>query len=126
MIFDKVVSSPIFKARYLIAPSIFNDPAIIFDLGSRSDGVLSPFIKDWSTLLVPSTTSPSTAKLSPGFATRISFKVTSFIATSTSSPSIIFNTVFGRRLRSLLIELVVLSLAFFSMYLLSIFPSDLL
>jgi len=60
-----------------------------------STGILSPVSIDSSTEVLPSTTSPSTASLSPGFAITISPASTSSIEISTSFPLLIIIAVFG-------------------------------
>ena len=75
-----------------------------------STGMLSPVSADSSTALMPSTITPSTGMLSPGFTAKKSPANTSSTDTSVSTPSTILRAVLGASFIRLLRASVVLPL----------------
>ena len=110
-ILARVLSSPTAVARHTSLPVLFIVPLDTRLPITLSDGMLSPVRADSSTTLLPSSTTPSTAKLSPGSTMKISSFKTSSAFTVTSLPSFTSVTVFGANSNNDFIAFVVLPLA---------------
>ena len=91
-----VVSAPTAVVRSSRAPSVLMAPPVTRSPGPLATGMLSPVIRDSSTWLRPSSTSPSTAMRSPGRTRTRSPRTTASTATSASTPSRSTRAVAGR------------------------------
>ena len=110
MICARVVSSPTLVALHTRYPDWLIVAAETSSPACLSTGMLSPVRADSSTALMPSTTTPSTGMLSPGFTAKKSPAKTSSTDTSVSTPSTILRAVFGASFMRLLRASVVLPL----------------
>ena len=110
-ILARVLSSPTAVARHTSLLVLFIVPLDTRLPITLSDGMLSPVRADSSTTLLPSSTTPSTAKLSPGSTMKISSFKTSSAFTVISLPSFTSVTVFGANSNNDFIAFVVLPLA---------------
>ena len=110
MICARVVSSPTLVALQTRYPDWFIVAAETSSPACLSTGMLSPVRADSSTALMPSTTTPSTGMLSPGFTAKKSPVKTSSTDTSVSTPSTILRAVLGASFIRLLRASVVLPL----------------
>ena len=98
IIWDKVVSSPTFKALQTSLPALFIVADTTGSPGCFSTGILSPVIAASLMLEVPSTTTPSAGTRLPGFTTNKSSFLSWCVGISFSSPfSVSRIAVFGER-----------------------------
>ena len=81
------MSAPTLVARTRSVPFLLMVAPVTGDPGALDTGRLSPVTTDSSTSLRPSSTTPSTAILSPGRTSSRSPATTSAVVTSTASPS---------------------------------------
>ena len=98
MIWDRVVSSPTRVARHFIKPDWFTVAAETVSPSPLSTGMLSPVRADSFTVLLPSTTTPSTGMFSPGRTTKMSPLCTCSTGISVSAPFLTTVAVLGARL----------------------------
>ena len=110
------VSPPTFSARNFIKPVLLIVPLVTLLPTIFSTGKLSPVIAASSTVLSPSITTPSAAKLSPGFTKIISPITKSSTEIFSSTPSRRTVAFFGARFINASTARVVLPLARASKY----------
>ena len=120
MIWASTVSEPTFSALNLITPFLFILAPVTLSPTFFSTGILSPVSIDSSTDVWPSTTTPSTGILLPGFTIIISPTSTSSIGISISWLPFTIKAVLGWSPISFLIASPVLPLDLDSKY----FPSN--
>ncbi len=117
MIFASTVSPPSAVVRRSRRPSPLIAPPVTLSPGALGTGRLSPVISASSAWLLPSSTSPSTGKRSPGRTTTSSPRRNSAIATSSSRPSRRRTARSGRNASRARMALAVWRLARLSRYL---------
>ncbi len=117
MIFASTVSPPSAVVRKSRRPSPLIAPPVTLSPGALGTGRLSPVISASSAWLLPSSTSPSTGKRSPGRTTTSSPRRNSAIATSSSRPSRRRTARSGRNASRARMALAVWRLARLSRYL---------
>ena len=86
-IWASAVSAPTFVARTIRRPPAFTEAPATSSPGCFSTGTDSPVSSDWSTALVPSSTTPSVATFSPGRTTKRSPTASCSTGTRRSVPS---------------------------------------
>ena len=121
--------SPTFTALILIKPFLFIDAETTLSPTCFSTGILSPVMALWSTLVLPSTITPSTAMLSPGRIITISPTTSCSTGTVITWPFLSISASFGARATSFSIALLVFFLERLSRYLprvisVTIIPAD--